>query len=516
MKLILRFFGLLIKASLGLLAIAIPMLGAWVGSSLAAFLNGPRWVAPLVALLAFPIVPLLWDAWARRKRDEDAKSILTFVDRMTLRTLTLNVVFLGAFFFFSPKTVFTSMSARGDWMLDDAGESSTVESIRSGLFSTVDALEWAFGGAVSDNAYEDLVEDDEAPPPPDLRESIDERHAADVPDDLRPAPPPRRPDAPDTPDAPDSPDVPESERPDTTTPSREAPADESWPFEHTLHPAIASIPSSAESSIAALAQYVTRSEDNKFQRVKALHDWVAAHVRYDVPLLRAIERGERPDFSSQQAENVFRGRIGVCAGYANLMKALGEAANIEIEVVTGHTRQSVGGVGHAWNAVKIEERWYLMDATWNAGHVEGDSFTPEYSTDFFLTPAGAFGRNHFPENPDWQLLAEPISRAEFMRLPNLRPSFFERGLALQSPNRSQVTVEGSFSVRIDNPQRQWVMIAYRPKNGGESVQCGISNDAALSASCPMVQSGFYTLHFLVGEQQFGQYQGVGEIEVVRR
>lgn len=501
MKLILRFFGLLIKASLALLAIAIPLLGAWVGSSLAAFLNGPRWVAPLVALLAFPVVPLLWDAWARRKRDKDTKSILTFVDRMVLRTLTLNLLFLGAFFFFSPKTVFTSMSARGDWMLDDAGEGSTVDSVRGALFSAVDGLEWAFGGTVSDNAYEDLVEDDEAPPPPDLHESIDDRDASDVPDSPAPAPRPERPNSPEVPDSPD------------TTPAL---VDEAWPFEHEPHPAIVAIPASAESSIAALAQYVTTSEDNKVQRVKALHDWVASHIRYDVPLLRAVERGERPDFSSQQAENVFRDRIGVCAGYANLMKALGDAADIDIEVVTGHTRQSVGGVGHAWNSVKIDERWYLIDATWNAGHVEGESFIAEYTTDYFLTPAGAFGRNHFPENPDWQLLAEPISRAEFMRLPNLRPSFFERGLTLQSPNRSQVSVNGAFNVRIDNPQREWVMVAFRPKNGGESVQCGSSNDVAVSATCPMFQSGFYTLHFLVGEQQYGQYQGVGEIEVVRR
>ncbi|MFT5358443.1 MAG: hypothetical protein ACI9KE_005681, partial [Polyangiales bacterium] len=203
MKLILRFFGLLIKASLGLLAIAIPLLGAWVGSSLAAFLNGPRWVAPLVALAAFPVVPLLWDAWARRKRDKDEKSILTFVDRMVLRTLTLNLAFLSAFFFVSPKTVFTSMSARGDWMLDDAGEGSTVDTVRGALFSAVDGLEWMFGGTVSDNAYEDLVEDDEEPPPPDLHESIDERDASDVPEDT-PEPTPR-PNAPDAPDSPDSP-----------------------------------------------------------------------------------------------------------------------------------------------------------------------------------------------------------------------------------------------------------------------------------------------------------------------
>ena len=507
MKLVFRLLALALKASFALLAVAIPLLGAWVGSSLAAFLNGPRWVAPLVAALAFPIVPLLWDAWARRNRDKDAKSILTFVDRMTLRTLTLNLVFLGAFFFFSPKTVFTAMSARGDWMLDEAGEGSGVDSLRSGLFGAVDALEWAFGETVSDNEYQEFVEDDEAVPPPDLRDSIDERDASDIPDE---APAPTRP-SPTRP-TPTRPTPDSGETPPETPPH----ADETWPFEHTPHPAIASPPASAEASIETLAAYVMRTESNKVQQVKALHDWVAAHVRYDVALLRALERGERPDFSSQQAQNVFQSRSGVCAGYANLMKALGEAAGIDVEVVTGHTRRSVGGVGHAWNAVKIEERWYLMDATWDAGFVNGDTFTAEYSTDYFLTPASAFVRNHLPENPEWQLMSVPISRAEFMRLPNLRPSFFERRLSLRSPNRSQVTVDGDLNVQIDNPGREWVMVSLAPRAGGEAVQCGISNDVSLSANCPVGSSGFYTLRFLVGEARYGSYQGIGEVEVVRR
>ena len=43
---------------------------------------------------------------------------------------------------------------------------------------------------------------------------------------------------------------------------------------------------------------------------------------------------------SQQAEDVFARRTGVCEGYARLMVALGKAADVEIAFVTGSIRDA--------------------------------------------------------------------------------------------------------------------------------------------------------------------------------
>ena len=50
------------------LVIATPVLGVWIGSSLAAYMNGPRWLVILAGALLFPVLPLTWEwiAWSRK------------------------------------------------------------------------------------------------------------------------------------------------------------------------------------------------------------------------------------------------------------------------------------------------------------------------------------------------------------------------------------------------------------------------------------------------------------------
>src|SRR5690606_38214173 len=101
----LPLFGL--KCLIWTLVVAVPLLAVWLASSLAAFLDGPIWVACAAGLLLFPVLPLAWDLWAtsrwergqeRREREGKPRGErhLPFADRMVLRTFFLNVGFLVA------------------------------------------------------------------------------------------------------------------------------------------------------------------------------------------------------------------------------------------------------------------------------------------------------------------------------------------------------------------------------------------------------------------------------------
>jgi transglutaminase/protease-like cytokinesis protein 3 len=257
---------------------------------------------------------------------------------------------------------------------------------------------------------------------------------------------------------------------------------------------------------------IAASVADPFERVKAVHDYVADRIAYDVPsyLSRNIP--------SQEADTVFHARRGVCSGYAKLMVAIGTAAGIETKYIVGSSRDmggDVSGQGHAWNAVRVGQRWFLLDATWDAGSVSGSGFNKGYRSDYLLTPPGIFGANHLPDDPAWQLRAKPISHAEFIRQPNLRPSFHAMGLRMQHPTRSQVSVEEPFVAEVENPQGRFMTASYEDKYAPFDERCTVTDGPVIRVQCDM-RPGTYHVKLFANEERFGVFDYVGQFEVNRR
>jgi transglutaminase-like putative cysteine protease len=483
---------LALKVGFWILVVLLPIAGAWIGSSLAAYGNGPVWVPIVVAVLAFPVLPLGWDAlsgWlrARRAKKRAAKKgslpppprFLTFGDRLVLRTMAVNLVFVGVLLLWFPDRVFTALATRGDWFLEGT-TSEWAQGMRRRLFAAAEKLEWMWK-ATHDNPFDDKGGGDVPPPPPPPSK-----------DDLPPAPS-------------------SSARPDKPPP--DAPPPRQWPFADALHPAIADMPASAEQSIDSVAAYLREREPDPYLLAKALHDYAADRIAYDVPSYRA---GNIPP---QNAEKIFAEKKGVCAGYAKLLVALGKAAGVELVYVVGQSRDmggNVDGQGHAWNAVRIERKWYLVDATWDAGYVNGDTFTKQYKSDYLLTPPEIFGLNHYPEESGWQLREAPISRGDFMRQPNVRPSLYAEGFTLLDPLRSQVTVDAAFDVSLRNERDKWLLVSWSEKGSDQRERCEVTQGAVTSGHCNLPASGTYHVTLAVGQEQYGTYWHVGQFEVNRR
>jgi transglutaminase/protease-like cytokinesis protein 3 len=280
-----------------------------------------------------------------------------------------------------------------------------------------------------------------------------------------------------------------------------------------MHGAILSLTPEAESSIAGVAGFIARAEPDPWLRVKALHDYVTDRVAYDVPALRSGQ------FPPQDAETVFRSRRAVCAGYAQLLAALGQASGDEIVVVLGDARQNDGdvtGSGHAWNAARIGGRWTLIDATWDAGRVADQGFTKEYGTRYLFAPPEVQGVTHFPDDPRWQLRVPPLDRGEFFRQPMLRADFFAEGFELLSPRRSQVTVSGSLDVLLRNPRHRYLLAHSLRSEGGNEANCDVSNGLSAAVHCRFAEPGTYRVQLFSAGQPDVPHWMVGEIEVQNR
>ncbi|TNF30221.1 MAG: transglutaminase [Deltaproteobacteria bacterium] len=465
--------GLLLKVVLTAVTVAIPLLGVWVASSLAVYLDGPLWLAITAGALLALVLPLLWELWGearRKKKKKGGERILATFDRLVLRTLALNLAFLAVVLFAYPRQGFAALSTRGDWMLGDS-HGATAESVRGVLFDVAGGLEWLYDSATS-NPYEQY---------------------ADTGTGTTPSP---------------APQVEPTARP--AAGYALGSSGHRWPLQESVASVVAGMPSSAKGSVEAVGKYIAGQVSDPFLRVKALHDFAAEWLAYDAD---ALVSGNIP---SQRAADVFAARKAVCAGYARLLVALGEVTGDRFVYVTGHSRTSgndLDGVGHAWNAVEIDGAWYLIDATWDAGFVNGDTFTKRYSSDYLFTPPSVFARDHFPDDAAWQLLATPLTRGDFLRQPALSPSFFARGLSLDAPARSQVDVAGALDLVIENPTGTWIMAVAEDKSSGANVKCaGPVNDAKTALHCAFPADGRYQVQLMVGDQQYGKYRSVGYVE----
>lgn len=431
------------KLGFALVAVAIPLLGVWIGSSLAKATGGPLWLPIVAGALCFPVLPLLWEGvgrWRHRKRERPR--ILTLFDRLLLRTLAVNLAFVGTLIFLYPATVFTALSEHGDWML----EGHDVPWAEDALHDTADRMRWLHE-LTHPNAYEELI-DPEATgvdaDPTDWDEYA--WQPSQSPEDIF--------------------------------------RDEAWPFAPELHPLVRAIPIEQQDTPEEVGAYFAQHEVDPLRRLKAVHDYVADRTAYDVEALRTMS------FPPQDAQSVLDARIAVCAGYSQLVRAIGEAAGLEVVVVVGKTR---GGSdrGHAWNAAKVQGRWYLLDATWDAGSVGADGFTKRFGTRYLMTPPDVFLYDHFPDEAKWQLRETPLSLGDFLRRPDLEPSFFAYGFALVSPTRSTVEVRGrSVTVELKNPNgfsvqaqsyagESWDAPASRCEvEDGERVTCPLQREGA--------------------------------------
>lgn len=89
------------------------------------------------------------------------------------------------------------------------------------------------------------------------------------------------------------------------------------------------------------------------ETVKNVFNWFKNNVSYDYSYTRG------------NAYDALITNNCVCAGYASAFQYIMEKAGIPCYIVTGLTNT---GVGHAWNAVYVNNSWYYVDCTYGAGY----------------------------------------------------------------------------------------------------------------------------------------------------
>ena len=208
-------------------------------------------------------------------------------------------------------------------------------------------------------------------------------------------------------------------------------------------------PKSAEKSLFGLIQYLTRPCKNEKEKARVIFSWIAHRITYNV---RALKKRKNIDTSP---EAVLESRNSICDGYARLFQELAEQAGLETTMISGYSKDYnyqpgsifTGQANHAWNAIKINGHWYLLDVTWGAGYLDINSkFNRHFNDYYFFTPPEEFIYNHFPDKTQWQLLDKPVSKKDFEQLACLKSAFFQYGLKLISHKKWFIKTDSKLMV----------------------------------------------------------------------
>ncbi len=225
-------------------------------------------------------------------------------------------------------------------------------------------------------------------------------------------------------------------------------------------------PKSAEQSVQSLAVYLIEPARNDREKARAIFRWICENIDYD---LESYFTGR---IGSTNSTDVLRSRSSVCSGYSDLFSSLAREAGLEAVKIAGYGKgysyrpgeNFTGPYNHAWNAVKINGSWYLLDATWGAGYLGSGGYVRWFDDHYFMTAPSQFIFDHLPDDERWQLLDRPISKEEYERLVYVESDFFSLGLELGERNGS-IDAGGEVNVSVYAPE-DVVMMARLESDSG--------------------------------------------------
>lgn len=122
-----------------------------------------------------------------------------------------------------------------------------------------------------------------------------------------------------------------------------------------------------------LGDYST--EEGQYAAASAIYSFICDHVVYDHEGLK-----DENDLTKYSAYAALIEGTSVCQGYANLFYRLALEMGLDARIIGGTGITSTGSGPHAWNIVGLGDKYYNLDATWDAEWYENGLCYEHYLT----------------------------------------------------------------------------------------------------------------------------------------
>ncbi len=233
-------------------------------------------------------------------------------------------------------------------------------------------------------------------------------------------------------------------------------------------------PYSAAKTPEDLAKYIMENVQTPTDRARALASWMVYQMDQDGYRVKIIKQSAVQNRPAPQPlpNNPFYSRIGTAQEYADLYQKIGTLMGLDVVTISGYAGKSVPYSADAglsatnmavrgilrtvsnnplnykmqpyeasWNAVKIDDKWKLVDTYWMSRggkkigttetqlgmeqliksrekklpHLSDLTAGKRYDETFFFADPNIFIKTHYPLDEKWQLLRTPVSWREFTR-----------------------------------------------------------------------------------------------------
>ena len=217
-----------------------------------------------------------------------------------------------------------------------------------------------------------------------------------------------------------------------------------------------------------LSDRLTKPFDNDYDKFRAIYKWVCDNIEndYELFMIHENKRARLPKdefdvwnrkFGNKVFKQLIQERKTVCTGYAWLIRELAQHAGLACVVVDGYGRTASTNVGgkdvpnHSWNAVQLNNTWYLCDATWSSGFVDLNlsMFIKSFNEGYFLASPEQFLLNHYPLDSRWMLTDNKLTLHDFLNSPLPYRGAFEQELIPVYPSTYEIRALKGETIHIN-------------------------------------------------------------------
>jgi transglutaminase/protease-like cytokinesis protein 3 len=217
-----------------------------------------------------------------------------------------------------------------------------------------------------------------------------------------------------------------------------------------------------------LADRIQHDFTSESDKARAAFTWIASNISYDVASWLNPKPSKSFSYTTQldrdlkllAIENetiatVLRKKSGVCQGYSLLYHSVAVFLGLECRVINGMGKVFVNDIGlkkmnsnHAWNSVKIDGVWRLIDVTWGAGSTvnQQNLWIKKFNPIYFDANPKFFFKKHLPNSGVWE--TQILNESDFLSAPLFYDELTDESIEILEPKSGIIEANDNQKIKF--------------------------------------------------------------------